>query len=117
MPKIGDERFVVSMIDVRNVEALARKQGWPGGVEGLREFCEPEDAAKCTAHKTLDDATDMARKFLASGQAFYGSVLIDREVYEEAHDDRGNRVRCPPSWESQQLYEVAMDGERIEVDA
>ena len=111
MPKIGDERFLVEMIDVRHVEAMARKDGWPGGTEGLREFCEPQDAAKHTAHATLDAATEAARKFLSTGQAFYGSVLIDRQVWEREFRD------VPPDWQRHQTFEVAMDGERIEVEA
>jgi len=105
-PKIGDERYLVERIDTRSVEALARKQGWPGGDEGLREFCEPDDAASYTEHHTLDDAVAVARAWLAKGTSFYGCVMIDHEVYEQWHDDRGNRVKGA-EWERQCSYEVS----------
>lgn len=114
-PSIGDERFVLECINTDDVLALARKQGWPGGVEGLREFCEPEDAGTYTIHATLAEAIEAGKRDLASGDSFYGCAIIDREVFEAAHDDRGNSVRCPPSWERQESYEVAVDGEVINV--
>lgn len=77
----------------------------------MREFCEPQDAAKYTAHATLDAATEAARKFLAAGQSFYGSALIERQVWDREYHD------VPPDWQCEQMYEVAMDGERIEVEA
>jgi hypothetical protein len=114
MPKIGDERFLVEMIDTARVEALARKRGWKGG-EGLRECCEPEDTALYTTHKSLAEAVTAAKEYLAEGTSFYGCTLIDHEVYEQWHDDRGNRVKGA-SWERQRSYEVAMDGEPIPTD-
>lgn len=116
-PKIGDERFTVEIIATSAVEAMARKQGWTGGDEGLREFCEPEEAAVYWQRKTLDEAVKAAKDWLAGGLSFYGCVIIDREVYEEPHDDRGNPVKVPPTWERQESFEVAMDGECIKVAA
>lgn len=115
-PQIGDERYIIEILTTSAVEALARKQGWAGGDEGLREFCEPEEAAVYWERRSLDDAVKAAKDWLSHGTSFYGCAIIDRQVYEEAHDDRGNAVKCPPSWERQESYEVAMDGEAIRVD-
>jgi hypothetical protein len=115
LPVLGSERYTVEIIDTEKVEALARKQGWPGGIEGLREFCEPEDAAEYRVCRTLDEAIKMARAWLAKGSSFYGCCIIDHEIYEPLHDDLGNRVKGA-SWEVQRSYEVANDDEVIEVD-
>ena len=115
IPKVGDERFLVEIINTAAVEALARKHGWTGD-EGLRECCEPEDAAVYWERRTLDDAEKAARDWLANGLSFYGCVIIDRQVFEQPSDDRGNLVDVPPQWENQESYEVAMDGETIRVD-
>jgi hypothetical protein len=114
-PKIGDERYVVEMISTPVVEAMAREQGWDGE-DGLREFCEPQDAATYSTHKTLDDATAAARQWLAAGQSFYGSAIIDHEIFTKPHDDAGRLIPAPAEWERAHTYEVAMDGEAIEVD-
>ena len=112
-PKLGDERYLVEMIQTDRVEAMARKHGWDGE-DGLREFCEPEDAALWSEHQTLDAAIQAAREWLATGKAFYGCVIIDHEVFERWRDDRGNAVKHA-DWERQRSYEVANDEEVIEV--
>jgi hypothetical protein len=114
-PDIGDERYMVEMIDLERVKAVARKHGYTGrGGEGLREFCEPEQAAVYSIHATLDEATAAAKAYLLKGTSFYGSTIIDHEVFERWQDDLGNRVKGA-SWECQRSWEVAQDGERIEV--
>lgn len=116
MPKVGDERYLVEVISTEAVEKMARDAGWDGR-DGLREFCEPEDAAIYTVHETLDLATDAARKWLATGKSFYGSAMIDHQVFEQWHDDRGNRVKGA-DWERQKSYEVAAgDDEILEIAA
>jgi hypothetical protein len=112
--KIGDERFVLETISQFNWETLARTRGWDGG-DDLRSYCDPEDVAQHYEFKTLKEAETKAKEFLATGRAAYGCCLIDRQVYEAAHDDRGRRVKMPPSWETHQTYEIAMDGETITV--
>jgi hypothetical protein len=115
-PKIGDERFLIEILNTSAVEALARKQGWDGG-EGLREFCEPEEAAVYWTRSTLDEAVKAAKDWLSHGTSFYGCAIIDRQVFEAPHDDRGNPVDAPATWERHETYEVAMDGEMIQVAA
>ena len=114
-PKIGEERFLIEILNTSAVEALARKQGWDGGDEGLRESCEPEDAAVYWTRSALDEAVKAARDWLSQGTSFYGCAIIAREVFEAPHDDRGNPVNCPATWERHETFEVAMDGEMIKV--
>lgn len=114
--RVGDERWLLEKIDHAAVEALARKSGWKGGDEGLREFCEPEDAAEHTVHASLEAAVAAAKEWLAKGTSFYGCAIIDHQIFQQPHDDRGRLVRVPPCWELQEAYEVAMDGEAIRVD-
>ena len=113
--QIGDERWLVEMIATDRVEAMAREQGWPGGDEGLREFCEPDDAAVHAVHATKEAAFAAARQWLASGKSFFGCSIVDRQVYEVWQDDRGNRVKHA-DWETRESHEIAMDGEAIQVD-
>lgn len=115
--KLGAQRFLLETISHKAVVALARKNGWEDDGEGLREFVEPEDVAVHTAFRTLAEAQEAAKRHLSSGDAFYGCALIDRQVYQQPHDDRGNLVRVPPTWETEQTFEVAMDGETIDVAA
>lgn len=111
MTAIGAERYLVELIATRDVMTLAREAGWHSHhEEGLREFCEPEDAATYAVHASLDAATEAARAYLKNGAAFYGCVIIDHERFERLRPD------MPPTWERQRSYEVAMDGERIEVE-
>lgn len=114
IPHIGDERWLVEMISTADVEILARKQGWPGGDEGIREFCEPEDAAQWAVYRSFEKAVAAARTWLATGKSFYGCAIIDYQVVEQPRDDRGNLVRMSPCWEWQKSYEVSTDGETIE---
>jgi hypothetical protein len=113
-PKIGDERWLLEIIDTADVEAMARLEGW-NGEDGIREFCEPENASTYTVHTSLDKAVAAAREYLAKGTSFYGCAIIDHQVVETPHDDLGNLIDVPPEWERQRSYEVAMDGECIEV--
>jgi len=112
-PEVGDERFLVEMIETVRVEAMARKAGWDGS-DGLREFCEPDEAALYTEHATLDEAVAAARAWLATGASFYGCAIIDHQVYETWHDDRGNAVKGA-SWEDCGAYEVTDDGDCVKV--
>lgn len=118
-PKIGAERWLLEHIDTADVVALAKRQGWQGSpedLEGIRESCEPEDATTVTEHASLEAATTAAREYLAKGTSFFGCAVIECQRLEEARDDLGRRVKMPPSWERQKVYEVAADGERIEVE-
>jgi hypothetical protein len=112
--RIGDERWLVEIINTAAVEALARKQGW-NGTGGLREFCEPEDAASCTEHVSLDAAVAAARSHLESGQSFYGCAIIEHQVFEWLRSGRGSALSAKPSWQMQRSYEVATDGECVGV--
>lgn len=117
---IGAERWLLELIDNDDVKAMARKSGWveTNDCEGLRECCEPQDAAAYSVFRSLDEATEAAQNYLKGGNSFYGCALIDYQVFDAPCDDRGNEVRaCPPSWETQRTYEVAMNGERIEVES
>lgn len=114
-PKVGDERYLVEMIDARAVEAMARTAGWDGE-DGLREFCEPQDAAVYSVHKSLDEAVSAAHTWLATGRDFYGCAIIDHQVFEKPIDDTGNLIRVPPQWKRRSSYEVTMDGECIIVE-
>lgn len=104
-PKSGDERWLVEMIHAANVKAAALKGGWDGTGDDMREFCEPQDAAHHTTHTSLDAATTAAKASVTSGQEFYGCTLILHQVFGAAQ------------WRTTQMYEVAGDGERIEVNA
>lgn len=115
-PKVGDERWLLETINHADVEALARKNGWDGGDDSVRDYAEPSDAAKHTAHPSLDAATEAARAFLATGKSSYGCAIIDHQVFE-APRIGGELIGVPPEWETQKSYEVAMDGERIEVES
>lgn len=110
MPRIGDVRFIVEMIDNDRYEALARKRGWDG-TEGMLDYAEHSEAAIYSEHKTLDEATAAANKWLAKGKSTFGCCMIDRQVFERFEDD------MYPEWECYEQYEVAMDGERIQVAA
>lgn len=115
MPNIGDERYLLEFISSDNVLALARRNGWTEDLEGVREFCEPEDAAVYRAFKNLSAAEACARKLLKGGTAFYGCILIDRQIYRKPEID-GKLIGVPAEWETEHTYEVAMDGETIEVE-
>lgn len=111
-PRIGDECFRVVMIDIADVERMAREDGWDGS-EGLREFCEPEEAATSSIHGTLEAAIEAARKDLARGVSFYGCNLIDRLVYEPPTCG-GEPLGLRPSWERHETYEVSVSGQNVE---
>jgi hypothetical protein len=65
--------------------------------------------------KTLKEAEEAAKKFLATGAAAYGCCLIDRQVFERPHID-GKLIGVPAAWERQQTYEIAMDGETMAIE-
>lgn len=116
--QIGDERFLVEMIDIKEVEKQAKENGWAGGdAEFMRDYCEPQDAALYLTVKTLARAEQVAREWLATGNSFYGSAMISRQTFQQPHDDRGNLVKVPAEWETEQLYEVDANGETMEVAA
>jgi hypothetical protein len=113
-PEIGAERFVREVIRANDVEAEARKHGWDGS-DGVMDYCDPEDVADRVAHPTLDAAVKAAQEFLASGAAFWGHVIIDREVFEQPRAG-GRLIRgVPPDWERHESYEVTREGEPVEV--
>lgn len=117
---IGTERYAVEHIESAKVVALAKKSGWNAeegeGFEGLREYCEPNEAATWTTHKTFDEAKVAALAALAAGDSFYGAAIIENQVVEEACDDRGNIIRaCPPEWRTQAIWEVTSDGDVTQV--
>ena len=114
-PQIGDERYLLEIISAKEVMDLAKKNGRTSDDDGIHEYCEPADAADYIAFKTLDKAVDKAKEWLATGDSFYGCAIIDQQVYEQWHDDRGNRV-MGADWEVRKSYEVAMDMDVIEVD-
>jgi hypothetical protein len=117
-PAIGDSRWRLETITNADVEALARKSGWPGGLEGVREFCEPNEAARYSTHASLEAAATAARAHLETGEAFYGCAIVDCMVFEAAADDRGNLIRgVPPEWVVRETYEIARDGECIKVNS
>jgi hypothetical protein len=111
-PTIGDERFLLETISTANVEAMARARGWQGG-EDMEEFCEPDEAARHSVHKTLQEAASVAKAWLSAGHSFSGRAMIERQVYEEPRDDGGNPVLGLPRWKSRYSYEITMDGEPI----
>ncbi len=105
---IGDERYLLEMIDTDDVETAARKQGWTGD-DGIMDYCEPNDVACYSVFKSLDKATEAARNYLKGGSSFWGHVYIDHQRFEVEFR------KCPPEWVRQKSYEVARDGECIEV--
>lgn len=111
MPRIGDVRFVVEHIDADRFEKLARERGWKDGEDGMLDYAEHFEAAIHTEHKTLDEAKAAAKAFLAKGQSLFGCCTIDRQVFERFEPD------MHPEWERYEMYEVAMDGEMIDVAA
>jgi hypothetical protein len=110
MPKIGDVRFIVEMIDHDRYQAIARERGWDGG-EGMLDYAENSEAALYSEHKTLEEAKAAANAWLATGKDTFGCCIIDRQVFERFEDD------MHPSWEGYESYEVAMDGECIKIAA
>lgn len=111
MPTIGQVRFVVEHIDGDRFEKLARKRGWKDGEDGMLDYAEHSEAAIYSDHKTLDEATAAARAFLAKGTSLFGCCTIDRQVFERFEDD------MYPEWERHESYEVAVDGELMEIAA
>lgn len=113
-PQIGDERFIVEHLDMDKAEAGARRNGWDGGEEFMDYSECGQLGAIHTEHATLDDACAHARAELAKRRSVFGACIINHQVYEQAHDDRGRKVDGA-WWETQRTYEVAMDGECVEV--
>lgn len=117
MPNLQDVEYRVEDISSERVYALARKRGWTDGDDCIRDYVEPEDAARYTAHATLEEATAKAVELMKAGNQFWGAVIIDRWVFEQPHDDRGVAIRgVPLDWERYESWEVAGDGERIQVE-
>lgn len=117
MPKIDEERFRLETIDVDDVYAAAKERGWKEDHDSLLDCVDANDAAEHTCYKTLDEAAAAGRAFVKTKRAFFGCVIIDHQVYEAPHDDRGRSVRGPGSWETNCTYEIAMDGEMIVVES
>ena len=108
--KIGAERWRLDHISFKAWCALARKRGWNGedDADGLREYCEPDEAATITFHASLDAAKAAALAIFAAApdDSAFGAILIDYQVLEEAHDG--------PEWETQRAYEITSDGDMLE---
>lgn len=103
MSKIHDERFRLEIIDIDDVRSAAIERGWKDG-DSYFDYAEPSDHATYVVFKTLDEAAASGRLFLKTGKACFGCVIIDQQVYE-----------APTGWETQDTYEIAMDGEMIKV--
>jgi hypothetical protein len=121
-PNIGDERWTADHVSFKRWCDMARARGWTGkdDADGLREYCDPEEAAIVTVHASLDAAKAWAIKTFADApnDSAFGAILIEHQVLEGAHDDSGNPVRgCPPTWETQHAYEVTSDGDMAEFGA
>lgn len=117
MTKVGDKRYIAMHIDSERASAVARHNGWDGNPESLLDYCDTGMAAATyTEHCTLDAACAVARAELAKGRSLFGAVIIDHEIFEQAHDDRGRTVKGG-SWETHETYEVGTDGECISVAA
>lgn len=119
MQKIGDERWRLEHISYKNWCDVARKRGWGGeeGNDGLREYCEPEEAATIKFFGSLALAKSAALKIFkdAPDDSAFGAILIEYQVLTAAHDDRGTSVRgCPPEWDCEKVYEITSDGDMQE---
>jgi hypothetical protein len=118
-PKIGAERWRVEHISYKAWCDMARRRGWNGedDADGLRAHCEPEEAATISFHTSLDGAKVAALTIFAAApdDSAFGAILVEHQVLEEAHDDRGELVRgCKPEWETQRIYEITSDGDCID---
>lgn len=116
MPKVGDVRFIVEMIDGDRFEQLAKKRGWKEGEDGMLDYAEHNEAAIYSEHKTLAEAEAAAKAWLAKGKSLFGCCIIDRQVFEH-YEDGDDLMGVPPDWERHESYEVAMDGKTIKVAA
>jgi hypothetical protein len=115
-PKIGDERFCLEHISYKAWCDKARERGWNGDEDsdGLRAYCEPEEAATIEYFTSLDLAITAAKRIFAYDpeDSAFGAILIEHQTLETAHDDRGKLIRgCKPEWEAQKVYEVTSDGD------
>jgi hypothetical protein len=118
-PQVGAERWRVEHVSYKAWCALARERGWNGedDADGLRAHCEPEEAASYSLHTSLDAAKAAALATFAADpdDSAFGAIIIEHQVLEAAHDDRGNLVRgCRPEWEAVRVYEVTSDGDMQE---
>lgn len=119
-PRIGAERWRLEHISYSAWCDLARSRGWNGenDADGLREHCEPEEAATIRLFGSLQDAKAAAMAIFGdtrTNDSAFGAIIIDHQVLEAAHDDRGNLVRgCKPEWETDLVYEITSDGDVLE---
>lgn len=101
VPREGDERYLVEIIRSKDVEALARAEGWePDEDCGPLSYCDPNDAASYEIFRELDPALARAREFTLSGESFWGATRVDLQRFERILDMR-------PSWERQKTWEVS----------
>ncbi len=117
--KIGDEFWRVEHIGYKAWCAKARERGWNGedDADGLRAFCEPEEAALIVYCASLESAKAEAMRIFAADpdDSAFGAIVIEHQVLEAAHDDRGDLIRgCKPEWETQRIYEITSDGDCID---
>lgn len=117
--KIGDERWRLEHISYSRWCELARKAGWNGedDADGLRAHCEPEEAATYACFSSLEQAKKAALRIFERNpdDSAFGAIIIEHQVLEAAHDDRGDLIRgCPPEWESREIYEITSDGDMLE---
>lgn len=118
-PQIGAERFRAEHVSYKAWCDMARAAGWNGedDADGLRAYCEPEEAATVTLHASLQEAKAAAIATFAAApdDSAFGAIIIERQVLEAAHDDSGNMVRgCTPTWEAHEAWEITSDGECLE---
>jgi hypothetical protein len=120
--KIGDERWTAEHISYKRWCDLAREFGWGGeeDSDGMRAYCEPEEAAILTIHGSLDAAKAWAMATFERhpDDSAFGAIIIEHQILVAAHDDSGNVLRdCKPTWESETTYEVTTDGDMLECAA
>jgi hypothetical protein len=114
------ERYLLESISQRVVEETAKRKGWKddGSGEGLRELIEPNDCATHTIFDTLDAALKAGRELIVIDPQFYGCCIVEKQVLEPPHDDRGRRVRGAPTWElTGDIWEIDSTGDVMEVTA
>lgn len=117
--KIGDERFRLEHISYKHWCKMAEERGWNGedGNDGLRDYCEPEEAASYTCFSNLEQAVKAAKTIFERNpdDSAFGAIIIDHQEFQAAHDDSGNLISsCRPEWETIKIYEITSGGDILE---
>ena len=120
--RIGKERWRLQHISYSAWCDLARQRGWSGedGNDGLRDYCEPEDAALVKHYPSLNIAIAAAMNIFQQSpdDSAFGAILVDYQTLQPAQDDQGKLVRrCPPDWITEKVYEITSDGDVLECAA